>query len=487
MPTFDVSQRRSASLDALKDGPFDVLVVGGGIVGAGIARDAAMRGLRTALVERHDLAFGTSSRSSRLLHGGIRYLAQGRLGLVFEASREKGVLARIAPHLVLPLPFLFPTYSGTAWPRWQLRIGVKIYDLLCGGRNFGRSYGLNAAEMQKELPLLNDRRLTGGVCYYDALTNDARLTIDTLCSAERAGASVANYVRLVRAEPKDNGWTCSLLDTLGDRPIVATARSVVNATGPWANQFPQAGIRLRLTKGIHIVIDRNHLPVDEAVVLTEDQRILFVLPWGDRVIIGTTDTDYSGEPENVRAEPDDIAYVLESVNQAFPGLSLTHQDVLATWAGLRPLIADPRGRPSDISRRHEILMGQPGWLDVAGGKLTTYRLIAQQAVDRIVRYLRIKAKPCRTAVEPLLPDRPATLGVDVLPPAVGREAVRRAVEHEWAVHLDDVMLRRTSWSYYQPQPNELAAQVADWMAEMLGWTSAERDQELARLDGSFTR
>ena len=291
--------------------PLDVLIAGGGIVGAGIARDAAMRGLRVGLVEQHDLASGTSSRSSRLLHGGIRYLAQGRIGLVYEASREKRVIHTIAPHLSDPLPFLFPTYSGTQWPRWQLRIGVKLYDFLCGGRNLGPSSGLGRNDMVRLLPAIKTDRLTGGVRYFDGLTNDARLAIDTLRSAAKRGAIVGNYLRLEGAEREREAWECRVRDTLTGRELAITARSVVNATGPWADKFPQSSIRLRLTKGIHMVVDRGRMPVPDAVVVTEGSRILFVIPWGERVILGTTDTDYDEAPEKVVADAADVRYVIE--------------------------------------------------------------------------------------------------------------------------------------------------------------------------------
>lgn len=478
--TVDLTERREATLRALSDRPLDVLIVGGGIVGTGIARDAAMRGLRVGLVEQHDVAFGTSSRSSRLLHGGLRYLAQGRMGLVYEASREKRVLHGIAPHLSDPLAFVFPTYRGTPWPRWQLRIGVMLYDLLCGGRNLGPSCGLSRSDILEVLPAIKTDRLTGGVRYYDGLTNDSRLAIDTLRSAAGHGAIVGNYLRLEESQRQTNAWECRVADVLTGRSLTVVAHSVVNATGPWADKFPQSSIRLRLTKGIHLVVDRQRFPVPDAVVVAEGSRILFAIPWGQRVILGTTDTDYEGAPENVVTETADVQYVIETMNEAFPGVNLVPNDIISTWAGLRPLIADRRGRPSDISRRHEICMSQPGWLDVAGGKLTTYRLIAQQAVDHLVHYLKCPAARCRTADEPLLTPV-EVLGVSgILPPPVGPEAVRHACHKEWAVHLDDVMLRRTGWHYYHADAGAIARQAATWMAEVFGWNASRQDAELNR-------
>ena len=222
--------------------PLDVLVVGGGIVGAGVARDAAMRGLRTAVIDRHDFAFGTSSRSSRLLHGGLRYLEQGRIGLVREASVEKRVLHRIAPHLAQPLGFLFPTYAGDR-PLWQLRIGVKLYDLLCGGRNFQPSRGFSRAETLEMLPALEPEKLKGSVRYYDALTNDARLVIDTLRSAARHGAIILNYARFHDAKRSAEDWSCHLEDRVNPRNLHVRARTIVNATGPWADKVPHSAVK----------------------------------------------------------------------------------------------------------------------------------------------------------------------------------------------------------------------------------------------------
>ena len=235
-----VESRRAAAAEQLAGETLDVLVIGGGIVGAGVARDAAMRGLRVGLVEQHDLAFGTSSRSSRLLHGGLRYLAQGRIGLVYEASREKCILHRIAPHLAEPLPFVFPTYRGTCWPLWQLRIGVKLYDLLCGGQNFGPSGSMTAAEVRAHLPGIRATGLTGAVRYFDGLTNDARLVIDTLRSAARHGAMVCNYTRFESALADRGIWRCQLRDVPTDRPYQVSARTVVNAAGPWAPMLDTA-------------------------------------------------------------------------------------------------------------------------------------------------------------------------------------------------------------------------------------------------------
>ena len=462
---------------------FDVLVVGGGIVGAGVARDAAMRGLRVALVDRHDFAFGTSSRSSRLLHGGLRYLAQGRLGLVHEASVEKLVLHRIAPHLASPLPFLFPTYRGTPWVRWQLSIGVRLYDLLCGRRNLGPSCTLSLAQMREKLPGINPENLTGGVRYFDGLTSDARLVVDTLSSAVRHGALVRNHTTLADAQRSGDTWLCRLGDAATGRTVEVKTHAVVNATGCWAAGVPHSRVRLRLTKGIHLVVDQERFPVPEATVMADGERILFAIPWGQRVILGTTDTDYDGSLEDVRTDAGDIAYVLGIANRTFPSAKLQPSDILAHWAGVRPLIATStvkKGTPSDTSRNHQIRSPEPGWVDVAGGKLTTYRLMAEQTVDLVGRALQLRLPACRTAEEPLLDPVQAAGISSVIPPEPTRKAVEHYCTREWAVHLEDVMLRRTSWHYYCHDSEQIARQTAEWMAASLGWTGQERESELAR-------
>lgn len=478
MPQSPVSDRTEI-LNQMVAEPLDLLVVGGGIVGAGVARDAAMRGLRVGLAEQLDMAFGTSSRSSRLLHGGLRYLAQGRLGLVYEASREKKVLHQIAPHLCGPLAFVFPTYRGSGWPWWQMALGVKLYDLLCGGRNLGPSSAFSAAATLARLPGLGPDRLSGGVCYFDGFTNDARLVIDTLRSARARGAMALNYLRLDEARAAGGRWECRLTDVLTGRSLEVRTRAVVNATGPWSDQLPQSAIRLRVTKGVHLVLDHARLPIPEAMAITDSNRILFGLRWGQRTVLGSTDTDYHGSLEDIRTDASDIDYVLGVTNQYFPHANLKPADVKASWAGVRPLIADPNGHPSDISRRHEIVMPHAGWIDVAGGKLTTYRLIAEQVVDRVFRHLGRRGPACTTAGE-LLVDPRSVPHSRIIPPEVDLSVVRAACQGEWAAHLDDVMIRRTSWHYYYDDRAAIAAQVADWMAPMLGWDAATREAELAR-------
>ncbi len=465
----------------------DVLIIGGGIVGSGVARDAAMRGLAVGLVEQSDFASGTSSRSSRLLHGGLRYLAQGRVGLVREASIEKRIVQDIAPHIAEPLPFVFPTYRGTQWKRWKLGIGVKIYDFLCSGRNFGKSRTLGAQEVSTMLQGINPDGLTGAVRYYDGLTNDARLAIDTLRSAQSHGAQLRNYMRYEGASFSNKLWECQIHDTRNDQKITVRARTVINAAGPWADRMKHCRASLRLTKGVHLVIDRERLPLPDAAVMTQGERILFAIPWGERMILGTTDTDYDGSIASPKCDEVDVRYVLDVANSVFPDANLIGEDVIASWAGLRPLIASGQkaGSPSDTSRSHSIQMAEPGWIDVTGGKLTTYRLMAEQTVDKIVAHIGKNTPACQTAKQPLLA-KDALSGSGIIPPQVSREQVEHYCRNEWAVHLDDVMLRRSSWAYYHKDAATIAQTVAGWMADICQWDPEQLDNEMRRYQEALT-
>jgi len=472
--------QRAAAIESIRDRSFDLLVIGGGIVGAGIARDAAMRGLRVILTEQQDFASGTSGRSSRLLHGGMRYLAQGRLGLVHEASTEKKILHHIAPHLASPLAFVFPAYRGSRhWKLWQLKIGVKIYDFLCSGGNLGRSTWLNPAAALERVPCLRADGLAGAVQYFDGFTNDSRLVLDTLRSAANNSALPLNYFKFETAAFGRPEWSCQLTDQLSGERHEIRARAVVNATGPWAGALHHSQVKLRLTKGVHLVFERDRLPVSQAVVMTEGARILFAIPWGERTILGTTDTDYRGPLDRVHADAEDVRYLLKIANDFFPATNLGTRDIVSAWAGVRPLIADAGGNPSDISRGHEIKSPEPGWWDVAGGKLTTYRLMAEQTVDKVVARLGLAFSECTTAEEPLLSREETRLMSGILPPEFSRAAVEHACAHEWAVHLDDVMVRRTGWHQYYRDAIK-AGTVAGWMAELLRWPEAVRAAELKR-------
>ncbi|MEO8880175.1 MAG: glycerol-3-phosphate dehydrogenase [Gemmatimonadaceae bacterium] len=389
--------QRAEALTLLAEGSFDVLVIGGGITGAGVARDAALRGLSVALVEASDFASGTSSRSSRLVHGGVRYLEHGQLGLVFEASRERRILATIAPHLVRPLQFMWPVYEKARIRLWKLRAGLFLYDALALGRNLGRHHTLTTQKITALEPELRHMGMVGGASYYDASTDDIRLTLATVLSARDAGAIVINHLSVHDLLMTSEG-VCGAraIDLRTGSELEIRARTVVNAAGPWSDAIvrmaePQARRAVRGTKGVHVSVPRDRIRNNGALTLLSpiDGRVMFVLPAGPFSIIGTTDTEYDGRPERVRATTADVTYLLRSANAFFPGAHLMAADVVAAWAGIRPLVASGDKVPDAASREHAITWTVPGLLSVTGGKLTTYRAMAADVMNTIARRLRV--------------------------------------------------------------------------------------------------
>lgn len=375
---------------------FDLLIVGGGITGAGIARDAAMRGMRVAIVDKSEWASGTSSKSSRLVHGGIRYLEHGQIGMVRESVREREILLRIAPHLVRPLEFTWPVYRGARMPKWKLRAGLSIYDLLAGKGRVRRHHSLNADEVLENEPQLGRNGLVGGASYFDAATDDAGLTKANIRSAIENGATGVTHAR-VESFTAGNGAADGAMvrDTVGGGSIRVAARSIVSATGPW---------QAKGTKGSHVVVSRTRVGNRSAVTLTspDDGRVMFVLPSGDHTVIGTTDLRTSETPEDVKASDAEIVYLLKAANAYFPDARLTPSDVLDTWSGIRPLAADPAGsKPSSISREHRISRDHQGVIVVTGGKLTTYRSMAAEVVDKVEEVLGRSHVECSTDRVPL--------------------------------------------------------------------------------------
>ena len=411
-------------MDALGAGPWDLLIIGGGVVGTGIARDAAMRGLKVALVERGDLGAGTSSRSSRLIHGGLRYLEHGEIRLVFEALRERATLLRIAPHLVHPLAFIFPVYRGDRVPFWKLLAGLWLYDLLAGTRNVRVHRSLGKRTLLRAEPMLRERGLVGGARYWDCQADDARLTLATARSASTHGAAIATYAEVEGLERADGRIVgARVTDRITGSRAVLHAAVVVNATGPWSDAIrrmedPAAGPILRLTRGSHVLVPRARLGHTDAITLTSavDGRVMFVLPWGEWSYIGTTDTDESRGADGVRVTEEDVTYLLRSANAAFPHAHLVPEDVVATWTAVRPLVQDAHAlSTAAVSREHAILQGRGGMLSIVGGKLTTYRRMAAQVVDRVVDELhRHRGAPrpprARTDLEPLPGGEAADLG-----------------------------------------------------------------------------
>jgi glycerol-3-phosphate dehydrogenase len=522
---------RRAALDALGRDPVDLLVIGGGATGAGIARDAAMRGIRTALVDARDFAYGTSSRSSRLIHGGLRYLEHRWLRLVFEASRERHTLLRIAPHLVRPRSFTFPVHAAGRVRRWQLAAAVWLYDLLALFRNVHGHRLLSRRGVLREEPLLRDRDLKGGAVYWDAQCDDARLVLATIRSAHRHGAIAASYLRVAAIEKAGGRVRGAVIeDAFGGRRITVRAHVVVNATGPWTDELrrlddPDAAPLLRPTKGAHIAVRRQRLGNAGAVTLTSpmDGRVMFVLPFGEVSIVGTTDTDWSGSPDEVAADEDDVTYLLRSANAVFPNARLQLGDVIAAWAGLRPLLASDGGASaSGVPREHKIVESPSGLVTIAGGKLTTYRAMAVEAVNLVADRLRRldgRRVPGRAATdrEPLPGGEVRDLGLlarelekeglsaavaDRLARTYGAEApavanlvlgdphlahplieggpwtaaeVVHQARREMALTVSDVLVRRTHVFHRHPNHGlEAAPRVAALLGREVGWSESDQ-------------
>jgi glycerol-3-phosphate dehydrogenase len=372
----------SRTFTALESDVFDVLIVGGGITGAGIARDAAMRGMKVALVEKNEWASGTSSKSSRLVHGGIRYLEHGDIALVRESVREREILLRIAPHLVKPLEFTWPVYRGARLPMWKLRLGLSVYDWLAGRKRGRRHHALDVEGVKSLEPALRTTELVGGASYFDAATDDAGLTKANVNDAARHGAVAVDFAN-VESNTATSGKVDGALvrDVIGGGSARVRARAVVSATGPW---------QAKGTKGSHLTVRRERIGNVSAVTMIspDDGRVMFTLPSGDETIIGTTDIRTNESPDNVKASDEEIAYMLRAANFYFPESALTLDDVLTTWAGIRPLAEAPPGTsPSSISREHRISRDRDGVIVVTGGKLTTYRSMAAEIVDEIEKVL----------------------------------------------------------------------------------------------------
>jgi len=516
---------RQANVQRLAAEEFDLLVIGGGITGVAIARDASLRGFHTALVEKNDFGSGTSSRSTRLIHGGIRYLEYGEFKLVFDASSERRLMRRIAPRLVRPLAFLYPLYRGQKPAPWKLRVGMVLYDALSLFRNVQRHRWLPPSEVEQREPLVAGRGLLSAARYYDAQVDDARLTLLTAKAAHLHGAVMANYARVVGLM-KAGGRTigAQVVDEINKREIEVRAKVVVNATGVWADNVLKMDEQahqpiIRPTKGVHLVIPRARLSSLHAVVFSvpRDGRHMFLIPWGDFTLIGTTDTDHEGDRDDPATDLEDVEYLLEAVHHTFPGAQVQHDDVISTWAGLRPLVSAP-GSPSALSRQHVIVESPSGLITIAGGKLTIQRLMAEQVTDLVQKNLAkgwsIHAgSDCRTR-EPLEGAQIEPVRVSGVDGAVGGHLVDTyggdatwvlayaeenpllgdrivpelsyimaetlyAVQHEMALTLCDVLIRRTHVIYETEDGGiEQARTVAELIAPRLGWDEVEVEHQV---------
>jgi glycerol-3-phosphate dehydrogenase len=388
-------------VDALQGQPFDLLVLGGGITGAGVALDAALRGLRVALIEKGDFASGTSSISSKLVHGGLRYLEQGQVGLVYEALHERRRLLHNAPHLVWPLRFVLPAYAGARVPLWKYRAGLLLYDLLAGPGNLRRSQSHTAAWIRRHVPQLHPQGLVGAAEYADAQMDDARLVVEVLRTAARHGAAVCNYVEAVGFE---SPRVVRAVDHLSGREVRLWYKVILNATGPWSDAVrrlagEEAEPLLAPTKGVHLVAPDRGFATAFLLLHPRDGRVFFVLPWLGKTLLGTTDADVEGPPDGLAVTEEDISYLLEGYNHHFaPGLE--RRDLLGQFVGVRPLARTRPGDPSARSREWRLVAGRTGMLSVVGGKYTTYRHMAEKITDEVMRRLGRRG-PCRTRAFPL--------------------------------------------------------------------------------------
>jgi glycerol-3-phosphate dehydrogenase len=542
-------ERREADLARLRTERFDVVIVGGGVTGAGAAVDAASRGLKVALVEARDLASGTSSRSTKLVHGGLRYLEQFDLGLVHEALRERGLLAtRLAPHLVRPMPFLLPLprnpgHGGLL--RGYYGTGVAAYDAFAGlvrhGRGMPLHRHLSAKTARRVFPSLRDDTVGGAIRYYDAQVDDARLVTTLARTAASLGAAVVTSARVtgfLRAAREVRG--VSVVDSESGDTFDVAAGAVIAATGVWSDDVAEMiaagggpfrpGLRVRASKGVHVVVPRSAISGEAGLILRTEKSVLFVVPWGGHWIVGTTDTDWPLDRAHPAASANDIAYILSRVNQVLDR-PLTTSDIEGVYAGLRPLLSGEDESTSALSREHAVIEPMLGLMLVAGGKLTTYRVMAADVVDRAVRRLGGTRVRSRTDQLPLLGadgyhqmwrdredlarrhgiavgvaehlvERYGTVATELLSamdrdPSLARPLagapdylaaeVAHAASAEGARHLEDVLARRTRISFETAHRGvECAPHAAEVMAAVLGWDRQQRAREvehyLARVE-----
>ena len=541
--TGSVNTARAQTLSKLADEEFDLLIIGAGVIGASAARDAALRGLKVAVLDSNDTAAGTSSKSSKLVHGGLRYLEQGDFSLVFESVSERRILLHIAPHLVRPMGFLFPVWSDSPVGVAKLRLGLMFYEGLALFRSPKMHKTLSAKAALKQFPQLRADGLKGAPLYWDCMTDDARLTLETLLDAQAHGATVLTYGRVIDLLRDTNGRICGVRaqDTLdrSDAPkeLEIRATAVLNATGPWSDKVRALARgeshQLRCTKGVHLVLPADRLQLETVVVGVhpEDSRVFFIIPWGDSIYIGTTDSDYEGNPREVCANREDIEYILRAVNRCFPGLDIRPEEVTATWAGLRPLIRADGLSPSEVSREHTITVDPDGLISIAGGKLTTCRRMGAEVVQRAIDWIALAggrtdhwstidtarlplpgavgwpeddedgenvARLVEEAAEGKIPaetadyltDRYGTRAIDLVRGAIkdqrlltplvpGRPEILAQVD--WAVHRElcltvtDFLERRTQL-FFRDKDQGLGAIeiVANRMGELLGWSDEQK-------------
>jgi glycerol-3-phosphate dehydrogenase len=522
MMSFSLDHRRAA-LESAAAGVVDVLVVGGGITGAGVAREAALRGLSVVVLDKGDFASGTSSRSSKLIHGGIRYLEQGDVALVREAARERAVLRRLAPHLARPVKMLVPARSRGG--KLKAAAGLWTFEKLAGADDGDAGEILDRRATQAAEPRLRPEKLQGGVAFTEYVTDDARLTLETIQAAALASAHAANYAEVTRLHEDRTGLRAVIEDRVGGGQLEIRARCLVNAAGPWLDRvrgLQRGGERpsLQLTRGIHLVFPIARLPIEHIVVFKAgDGRSTFAVPRDGFVYVGTTDTLYDGPPEEPGVSAADARYLLDALSEAFDDAP-TLDDIVGTWAGVRPLVRQEGKKPSEISRRDEIHVGPGPVVSIAGGKLTTYRRMAERVVEQVAGIVgrslengggssvtalaggnvedqrRARGEASKLA-DPVLDERLwASYGLAAAEivrriaadprlaepvggiPYLTRAEVDHAVEGEMVMALDDLLRRRSHVAMFDTQRAiDGAGDVASVLAAHLGWDDVKRERE----------
>ncbi|MCL6587199.1 MAG: glycerol-3-phosphate dehydrogenase/oxidase [Anoxybacillus sp.] len=404
--------KRTTMVEKMSREYYDVLIIGGGITGCGIALDAATRGLKTAVVEMQDFAAGTSSRSTKLVHGGLRYLKQFEVKMVAEVGRERAIVYENGPHVTTPEWMLLPIYKDGTFGKWSTSVGLWVYDHLARVKRSERRTMLSKEETLQKEPLLKRDKLIGGGYYVEYRTDDARLTIEVLKKAIECGADAANYIK-AEAFMYENGRIVGARcrDALTGQTYTVRAKKVINAAGPWVDHLREKdgskhGKMLKITKGVHIVIDQTHFPLKQAVYFdTPDGRMVFAIPRDGKTYVGTTDTFYDGDLANPVMTDEDRNYLLQAIHFMFPAVRVTAEQIESSWAGVRPLIYEEGKNPSEISRKDEIWTSSTGLITIAGGKLTGYRKMAETVVDFVARQLEkeegIPFRPCQTKHLPI--------------------------------------------------------------------------------------
>ncbi len=516
------------ALPLIADREWEVFIIGGGINGCAIARDSVLRGFKTALVERNDFASQTSSRTTKLIHGGIRYLEQMEFGLVYECLHERTILMTIAPHLVRPLPFLIPVMKSDRYPLPFVQFGTWLYAMLAGRDQIKPKENFSSKNLLSRYPFLDKSKLKGAVRYFDAQMDDIRLCLETALSAQMEGAAIANHVEVTRIGiRKDGKFDITMEDTLTRDQAKARAVKIINAAGPWADRMlsilePRHKPLLHLSKGVHL-ITKKKISDDAILLLSSDNRVIFIIPWHDKSLIGTTDTEFRGLPEDAVATEDDISFLLDEVKRIGPDLNISRRDIVTTFAGVRPIAVGSAKNTAKLSRRHVIRELPPGFFSIAGGKYTTHRLLAQEVCDLLEKSLKKSKRLCKTAEMPLLgsfdlpyeeanfhiPNDISGLNRNTLEHLIqiyGRQIrhvvavanrsqnlqkpfcahhaiigaqVIYAIEHELAQTLADVCVRRLRLDQTACRGLDCVRKVADLMSDRLRWSPAKKETEVA--------